>query len=98
MRDASPLQLEKFWSRGAQDQSEINPDHHWELLLDTANDRAPSIRLDGGEKYHMIDRSLALFRTRPQWESTPDVTPLQAEEMRKEMRRIGWRTFPGGSV
>ena len=30
MRDASPLELEKFWSRSAQDQSEINPDHHWD--------------------------------------------------------------------
>jgi photosystem II stability/assembly factor-like uncharacterized protein len=30
MRDASPVELEKFWAWNSQDQSEVNPRHHWD--------------------------------------------------------------------
>jgi isoamylase len=41
-----------------------NPEHVWELLLDTADDRKPHTPFPGGAKYEMVDHSLALFRTR----------------------------------
>jgi isoamylase len=74
-----------------------NPNHRWELLIYTANDHAHSQLLEGGGKYSLMDRSLALFRTRPHHIGLT-VTPLQAEEMRKEMRRTGRRTPRGVMV
>ncbi len=64
-----------------------DPDHRWELLLTTADDAAPAVVASGGTGYKLIDHSLALFRTRPTAEPTPDVTPLQAEAIRKDPRR-----------
>lgn len=40
-----------------------NPEHHWELLFDTADDAAGSAAFPAGTQYPLRDRSLALFRT-----------------------------------
>ena len=53
-----------------------NPEHVWELLLDTADDEKPHATFAGGTKYELTDHSTAVFRTRPVKE--PDGTsPLR---------------------
>ena len=64
-----------------------NAGQHWELLFDTADD-AKSGPLEGGE-YDLIPSSMALFRTRPAADPATEVTPLQAENLRREAKTGG---------
>ena len=41
-----------------------NPEHRWELLLDTAHDDPPAISLGGGDEYPVAAHALAVFITR----------------------------------
>jgi glycogen operon protein len=60
-----------------------HPRHVWELVLDTADDdRRPEV-FEGGHRCPVAGRSVAVFRTRPRAGREPDVTPLQAEALRK---------------
>ena len=58
----------------------------WETLVDTRDDYLPLRICRGGEKYPLYGRSLALLRTNiPQATGMP-VTPVQAEQLRRETR------------
>jgi glycogen operon protein len=60
-----------------------HPRQVWERVLDTADPgRRPDL-FDGGHRCPVAARSAVVFRTRPRVEREPDVTPLQAEAMRK---------------
>jgi isoamylase len=61
--------------------------HVWERLFDTADGHAEPVRFSAGHKYKVTDRSVVVFRTRPTEEHEPDVTPLQAETLRKVVRK-----------
>ena len=65
---------------------QTNPHHQWQRLFDTADDDAPAAFFDGGDIYDLRDRSSVLFRT---YLASPEasVTFIQAETMRKEIRR-----------
>jgi isoamylase len=75
-----------------------NPDHQWELLVDTANDRVWGTLRGGGEIFDLTDRSLALFRTRPVAFDKAGLTPHQAEAIRKNSFRVPRRQSVGGTV
>jgi glycogen operon protein len=60
-----------------------NPGQRWELLFDTADDDHPAEVFEGRAKYPLRERSVAVLRTRPAAETEPDVTPLQAETLRR---------------
>jgi len=71
-----------------------HPRHLWELLLDTADDdRRPEV-FSGGHRVPVAGRSVAVFRTRPRIEREPDVTPLQAETIRKVAEGTRPRPLP----
>ena len=57
----------------------------WEVLLDTADDAAAGPV--GAAGYPVGEHALVLLRTRPAADPAPDVTPLQAEALRKDARR-----------
>jgi len=57
-----------------------NPDHEWELLLDTADDDHAPLRLAGKGTYSVQDRSLVVFRTRPEADLQPDVAPVKRKK------------------
>jgi glycogen operon protein len=65
---------------------ETKPEHQWERMLDTADDPTAPGMFEGGETYSLQGRSLVVLRTRVPVETEPDVTPLQAESMRKEFQ------------
>ncbi|MBY0512669.1 MAG: glycogen debranching protein GlgX [Gemmataceae bacterium] len=52
-----------------------NPGHQWERVFDTADDDHPPARLPGKGKYGVRDRSVAVFRTRPEPAAEVAVTP-----------------------
>jgi glycogen operon protein len=60
-----------------------NPDHEWELLFDTADDEHAPLVLAGKKKYAVKDRSLAVFRTRPEGDLQPDVAPVKRVKKKK---------------
>ena len=60
-----------------------HPRQVWERVLDTADPARRPDLFDGGHRCPVAARSVAVFRTRPRVEREPDVTPLQAEMMRK---------------
>jgi glycogen operon protein len=60
-----------------------NPEHVWELLFDTADDKKPHATFTGGAAYDLTEHAVAVFRTRPVSEPDADVTPLQAAVLRK---------------
>ncbi len=62
-------------------------EHHWQLVLDTANPNEESLELIGKEQYHLRGRSLALFRI-VEPVDTPALTAIQVETLIKEDRRI----------
>jgi glycogen operon protein len=62
---------------------QTNPDHRWERLFDTAGDDLPADVFAGRADYQLTGRSVAAFRTRPAADPRPDVTPLQADALRK---------------
>jgi len=64
-----------------------NPEHRWELLINTADDHAPVRLKNGGEKCTLSERSVKLYRTRPVHLPAPAVTPRQMEILRKESQR-----------
>jgi glycogen operon protein len=64
-----------------------NPHHQWERLFDTSDDVAGTTIFDPGAKYDLRDRSTAVFRTYLKADSPSPVTPVQAETMRKEIKR-----------
>lgn len=63
------------------------PEHHWERLLDTADVLGEQLILDGGQHYQIQGRSLALLTTRLPEERGQPVSAIQAELLRKEIRR-----------
>ncbi len=65
---------------------QTNPHHQWERLFDTADDDAPTALFDEGDIYDLRDRSSALFRTYLA-SAEASVTFIQAETMRKDIRR-----------
>ena len=71
-----------------------NADQHWELLYDTADDAAGPTPFAGQATYPLRDRSLALFRTVPVAVEAPQVTPLQAESLRREAATAAANTLP----
>jgi isoamylase len=66
-----------------------NPEHRWECLFDTSDDDRPCETLTGGETYKLLDRSMAVFRTRSPSPEEPTVTPAQVETLRRDIRRAG---------
>ncbi len=66
---------------------QTNPHHQWQRLFDTADDDAPAALFDGGDVYDLRDRSSVLFRTYLAISAEPSVTFIQAETMRKEIKR-----------
>ena len=71
---------------------ETNPGHRWERLFDTADDDLPHDRFDGTATYPVKDWSVVVFRTRPDAETEPDLTPLQAQALRHSTS--GGRSHP----
>ena len=69
-----------------------NPDHVWELVFDTADDRKPHATVSGGDKYELVDHALALFRTRSLRDPHADLTPLRAAALRRAV--TGPRVHP----
>ncbi len=63
-------------------------DARWECLLDTAADDSRPAPFAMEAVYPLQGRSLAVFRTRVPEEKEPDVTPAQAEALRKEARGL----------
>ncbi len=63
-----------------------NPDHKWELLLDTADDDADPPLMASGKGYKLRERSVAAFRTVPVESPRAKVTPLQVEGLRKDSK------------
>ena len=61
-----------------------NEGQHWELLFDTADD-AKTGPLEGNE-YALVATSMTLFRTRPAADPATELTPLQADALRREAR------------
>ncbi|MBX9579969.1 MAG: glycogen debranching protein GlgX, partial [Gemmataceae bacterium] len=61
---------------------ETNPGHRWERLFDTADDGLPHDRFDAPAAYPVKGWSVVVFRTRPDDQPEPDLTPLQAKALR----------------
>jgi len=59
------------------------PGQVWELLVDTADDACRPEFFVEGDRYPVTSRSLVVFRTRPRVERESNVTPLQADTIRK---------------
>ncbi|QEL19751.1 glycogen debranching protein GlgX [Limnoglobus roseus] len=64
-----------------------NPHHRWERLFDTSDDDAPPTVLEPGAVYDLRDRCVVLFRTHLEATDMPAITPVQAEMLRKELKR-----------
>ncbi|HEX3148054.1 MAG TPA: glycogen debranching protein GlgX [Gemmataceae bacterium] len=62
----------------------VNPEHQWELLYDTFDDRIATAVHAAGATYPLRERALVLFRTIPATSVEPQVTPLQVAALRKE--------------
>jgi glycogen operon protein len=61
------------------------PEHHWETLFDTAGTpKGPAFR-EGGEKYPLRGRTMALLRARVREEAGP-VSGAQVEALRRQAR------------
>jgi isoamylase len=60
------------------------PEHHWLLLLETAQPLNEPAELKPGAQHNLQGRSVAVFRTMAVSEVTPPVSSLQVESMRKE--------------
>lgn len=73
-----------------------NPEHVWELLFDTADDKRPHATFTGGAGYDLTEHAVALFRTRPIAEPDADVTPLQAAALRHAADGVRDRPLSGG--
>jgi glycogen operon protein len=71
-----------------------HPDHLWELVIDTSDDDRPPELFAGGHRSLVAAHSITVFRTRPRVERDADVTPLQAETIRKAAE--GSRPLPAG--
>ena len=65
-----------------------NEGHAWERVFDTADDALGATTLGKDAQYHLRDRSVAVFRTRPLAEPTGP-TSLQLEAIRREAQRAG---------
>ncbi len=65
------------------------PEHHWERLLETAVTRGDGdlTVLQGGDKYKIEGRSLAVLRTRLPHETGQTVSGSEMDTLRKDMRR-----------
>ncbi len=64
------------------------PEHHWEVLLDTAETPSETKTRAGGEKYPLDARSLVVLRTVVQEEIGQPITTVQAEALRKATRKL----------
>jgi glycogen operon protein len=62
------------------------PEHHWERLLDTADDGAGQEGWPGGQQYLLQARSLVLLSTRVREEAGQEVSASQAAQLRREAR------------
>jgi glycogen operon protein len=60
-----------------------HPLHLWELVLDTADDHRRPELFEGGHRCSLAGHSVVVFRTRARVVQEPDITPLQAERIRK---------------
>jgi len=60
-----------------------HPRQVWELLLDTADDDRRPEFFNGEHQCRVNSRSVVVFRIRARFQRESDVTPLQAESMRK---------------
>jgi glycogen operon protein len=68
---------------------ETKPEHHWERLIDTADDDGETLALTGGEPYPLQDRSLAVLRTRLPGQTGQEMSGAQAEALFKGARGPG---------
>ncbi|HXG10519.1 MAG TPA: glycogen debranching protein GlgX [Gemmataceae bacterium] len=60
------------------------PEHHWERLLDTADDNAEQQAWEGGDQYPLQARSLVVLATRVPQETGQAISSSQVEMLRRE--------------
>jgi glycogen operon protein len=63
-----------------------NPEHHWERLLDTAEQDSGAFVLQGGEQYALQARSVALLRTMLRQENESVLSETQVELLRRDAK------------
>jgi glycogen operon protein len=63
-------------------------EHHWERLLDTAAEIDKLLYFQGGDRYLLQGRSLAIIRTRLPQEAGQALSATQIETLRRETRRV----------
>ena len=61
-------------------------EHVWEAMIDTRDDYLPLRVCRGGEKYPLYGRSLALLRTNVPQATGLSVTPVQAEQIKRDAK------------
>ncbi len=59
-------------------------EHHWVRILDTSDDKAPLLPLQGGQQCPLPGRTLVLLETRAMEEAGQVVTAIQVDALRKE--------------
>ncbi len=64
------------------------PEHHWERLLDTADQSEDNKALNGGEAYPLRERSLAVLLTRRPEEAGQAVSATQVETLLRAKDRL----------
>jgi isoamylase len=64
----------------------------WEPILDTAEPRELPPQLNGGAKYDLVGRSVAVLRTRVPGEPAQAITPAQVKTLVDEKRRVPTHT------
>jgi glycogen operon protein len=62
-------------------------EHHWERLFDTADLAGDLMTMQGGKKYPLQGRSVALLSTRLSQETGQALSGVQAQAFRQEIRR-----------
>ena len=75
-----------------------NPGQRWELAFDTAETEPNAERFPGGYKYPLAERSLALFRTRPDpvTSAQPEAKPARTKRVRQTSPRTKKPRSGGG--
>jgi glycogen operon protein len=61
-------------------------EHVWETMIDTRDDYLPLRICRGGEKYPLYGRSLALLRTNTPQATGMSVTPVQADQIKRDAK------------
>jgi glycogen operon protein len=85
--DTLLLLMNAYWETVQFKLPDTKPEHVWESLLDTADPHMPLHVCRGGEQYPLEGRTFVVLRTTKPEHVGREITPAQAEGLRRDARR-----------